>query len=325
MEKLKKYKEIIDKLIAEQDFSGNPKELYEPIAYTMGQNGKRLRPLLCMLSCDLFGGDLKKAEYPAIAAEVFHNFTLVHDDIMDEAPLRRGVETVYKKWNSNIAILVGDTMFAMAYQFAMKTDAELIPRILNVLSRVAREVCEGQQLDLNFETMDEVSINDYLEMIRLKTAVLLGASLEIGAVIARVDDKTLKLIYEFGTALGMAFQLQDDLLDVYGDTKVFGKITGGDIATNKKTYLYLKALETANKDEHDRLLELYSDKYQLNLEEKIAEVKQIFEKLKIKAVVENVMKDYYTQATDILNIIDVDQTKKKSLLDYVEFLYSRNV
>lgn len=325
MQRLKEFKEIIDKLISEQDFSGNPKELYEPIAYTMGQKGKRLRPLLCMLSCDLFGGDVKKAEYPALAAEVFHNFTLVHDDIMDEAPLRRGVETVYKKWNPNIAILVGDTMFAMAYQFAMKTDVELIPRILNVLSRVAREVCEGQQLDLNFEMQDDVSINDYLEMIRLKTAVLLGASLEIGAVIARVDEQTLKLIYDFGTAIGMAFQLQDDLLDVYGDFKVFGKVTGGDIATNKKTYIYLKALEIAGKEERNRLLELYSNRHQLSLEDKVAEVKQIFEKVKVKALVEEVMKKYYTQATDILSNINVDQDKKKTLLDYVEFLYSRNV
>lgn len=324
MDKIQLFKERIETLIEEYDFGGTPKELYDPIAYTMKQKGKRLRPLLCMLACDLFGGDVKKVEYPALAAEVFHNFTLIHDDIMDRAPLRRGVETVYKKWNQDIAILAGDTMFAMAYQLAMQTDYENIRKVLSTLSRVAIQVCEGQQLDLNFEHQENVSITDYLEMIRLKTAVLLGGSLEIGATVAGADDDTLRAIYDFGTSIGIAFQLQDDLLDVYGNTDVFGKITGGDIATNKKTYLYLKALEVADAATREQLLDLYSGDNPLYFENKIQEVTAIFNKLGIKESVESVMNDYYNKGIEKLNLIPVSEDKKEDLLKYVNILYLRD-
>ncbi|MDR0969971.1 MAG: polyprenyl synthetase family protein [Lentimicrobiaceae bacterium] len=324
MDKIQLFKERIETLIENYNFSGTPKELYDPIVYTMKQKGKRLRPLLCMLACDLFGGDVKKVEYPALAAEVFHNFTLIHDDIMDRAPLRRGVETVYKKWNQDIAILAGDTMFAMAYQLAMQTDYKNIRKVLNTLSRVAIQVCEGQQLDLNFEQQENVSIADYLEMIRLKTAVLLGGSLEIGATIANVDDTTLQAIYEFGVTIGIAFQLQDDLLDVYGNYDVFGKITGGDITTNKKTYLYLQALEVADDATRQQLLDFYSDNYPLHFENKIQEVTAIFNKLGVKELVEQVMNDYYNKGIERLNRISVSEDKKETLLKYVNILYSRD-
>lgn len=253
MDKIRFFGDQIAHLIEELDFRKEPPELYDPIAYTMNQGGKRLRPLLTLLACDLFGGDIQKALYPALSIEVFHNFTLVHDDIMDRAPLRRGKETVYKKWNSDIAILAGDTMFALAYTYALKTDAEIVPEILTVFSKAAIEVCEGQQYDMNFEQLASVSIDEYIRMIRLKTAVLLGASLEIGAICARADQNDVRKLYQFGIELGIAFQLKDDLLDVYGDTEKFGKLSGGDIATNKKTFLYLKAMELANNKQNKEL------------------------------------------------------------------------
>jgi len=324
MTKIEYFQQQIKTLIHSQKFDGNPPALYEPIAYTMKQGGKRLRPMLTLLACDLFDGDIKKALYPALAVEVFHNFTLVHDDIMDKAPIRRGKETVYKKWNSDIAILSGDTMFALAYQYTLKTDAALIPDILQVFSKAAIEVCEGQQMDMEFETAEEVSLTDYLTMIRLKTAVLLGTSLEIGALVAHADPKEVNAIYDFGLALGMAFQLNDDLLDVYGDQAEFGKVSGGDIAANKKTFLLLKALEMADKADHSRLTELYSDKSTLAEAEKIKEVKAIFEKLNVQKAVEAAMEDYYQQAIRLLKPINASKDKKEELATYASFLYKRN-
>ena len=246
-------------LIANQVFKKKPHKLYDPIAYTMSHGGKRLRPLLTLLACDLFSGDVEKALYPALAIEVFHNFTLVHDDIMDKAPLRRGKETVYKKWDSNIAILSGDTMFALAYQYALNTDSNLVPKILSVFSQAAIEVCEGQQFDMDFETSPSVSIDEYLEMIRLKTAVLIAVSLQIGAIIGDASEEEIIEMYNFGNNLGMAFQLKDDLLDVYGEQEKFGKKTGGDIVANKKTYLFLKALELCDSDNRQILNDTYNN------------------------------------------------------------------
>ena len=324
MTKIEHYQQQINDLIKSQPFDGNPRALYEPIAYTMYQGGKRLRPLLTLLACDLFGGDTEKALYPALAVEVFHNFTLVHDDIMDKAPLRRGKETVYKKWNSDIAILSGDTMFALAYQYTLKTDTALIPGILQVFSKAAIEVCEGQQMDMEFETDSKVTLSDYLDMIRLKTAVLLGASLEIGALAAQAEPKEVKAIYDFGIALGMAFQLKDDLLDVYGNQDDFGKVSGGDIAANKKTFLVLKALEIATKTDHDRLTELYDCKNPIAEAEKIVEVKAIFEKLEIKQAVETAMEAYYQKAINFLRDLNASEDKKEDLASFASFLYKRN-
>ncbi|MDY0076969.1 MAG: polyprenyl synthetase family protein [Bacteroidales bacterium] len=324
MTKIEHFQLQINDLIKSQQFDGNPKALYEPIAYTMHQGGKRLRPLLALLACDLFGGETEKVLYPALAVEVFHNFTLVHDDIMDKAPLRRGKETVYKKWNSDIAILSGDTMFALAYQYTLKTDTALIPGILQVFSKAAIEVCEGQQMDMEFETDSEVTLTDYLDMIRLKTAVLLGASLEIGALVASAKKQDVKAIYDFGIALGMAFQLKDDLLDVYGNQDDFGKVSGGDIAANKKTFLLLKALEIADKADHDQLTKLYNSKNIIAEAEKISAVKAIYEKLEIKQAVEAAMEDYYQQAIRFLRNVDASEDKKEDLASFASFLYTRN-
>lgn len=313
----------VNLLIANQEFKKTPPKLYDPIAYTMNQGGKRIRPLLTLIACDLFGGDIDKALYPALALEVFHNFTLVHDDIMDIAPLRRGRETVYKRWNSNIAILSGDTMFALAYQFALQTDHKLVPKILEVFSKAAIEVCEGQQLDMDFESISTVNIEDYLEMIRLKTAVLIAVSLQIGAIVANATEKEIEAIYNFGTHLGMAFQLMDDLLDVYGEQEQFGKKTGGDIASNKKTYLFLKALELCNKEEQKLLNDLYNDSG-IDPDLKISKVKLIFDQTGVKADVELLMQDYYDKAMNCLASIQVQEDRKSQLLILSALMLKRN-
>lgn len=322
MVKIQEFQRKINELIEKQDFAKSPTELYEPICYVMSQEGKRLRPVLTLLACDLFNGDIQQALYPAMAIEVFHNFTLVHDDIMDNAPLRRGKETVYKKWNSNIAILAGDTMFATAYQYAVKTDPGLIPEILGVFSQAAIEVCEGQQLDMNFENTEQVNIDDYLNMIRLKTAVLLGASLKIGAIAAKADPESVKDIYQFGIHLGIAFQLKDDLLDVFGNEEKFGKKSGGDIVANKKTYLYLKARELADQQQLNELSLLYKSQPE-DPKEKIIRVKQLFNDLGIEACVSKVMEEYYEKSLEFLDAVNADKDKKAALRTFAEQLYHR--
>ena len=321
MEKIKQLQNDITEFISKCDFGGNPIELYEPISYTILQKGKRLRPMLCLLANDMFGGDENDALWPALALETFHNFTLIHDDIMDQAPLRRGMETVYQKWNSNIAILSGDAMLAMAFEFAMKTKNGIAAARL--LGKVAREVCEGQQFDLNYETQDEVTIEQYLEMIRLKTAVLLATSLQMGATIAGADEKNIQALYDFGINIGMSFQLQDDILDLYSDVEVFGKRHGGDIADNKKTYLYLKALELADGEDKERLQRYFTMRVDHDEEEKIAEVKKIYDRLHVKEEVERVMMDYDRKAFALLDSITLPEEKKKHLRTYAEMLSGR--
>ena len=321
MEKIKQLQNDITEFISKCDFGGNPIELYEPISYTILQKGKRLRPMLCLLANDMFGGDENDALWPALALETFHNFTLIHDDIMDQAPLRRGMETVYQKWNSNIAILSGDAMLAMAFEFAMKTKNGIAAARL--LGKVAREVCEGQQFDLNYETQGEVTIEQYLEMIRLKTAVLLATSLQMGATIAGADEKNIQALYDFGINIGMSFQLQDDILDLYSDVEVFGKRHGGDIADNKKTYLYLKALELADGEDKERLQRYFTMRVDHDEEEKIAEVKKIYDRLHVKEEVERVMMDYDRKAFALLDSITLPDEKKKHLRTYAEMLSGR--
>jgi geranylgeranyl diphosphate synthase type II len=239
----------ISSAFADARFLHEPIKLYEPISYTLDQGGKRIRPVLVLLACDLFGGDIEKAVFPAMGLEIFHNFTLLHDDIMDNAPLRRGQETVHKKWNDNTAILSGDTMFVLAYEYVAKTDAALLPEVLRLFNDTARKVCEGQQYDMNFETQEKVTIEQYKMMIRLKTAVLIACSLKLGAIIARAEPAEANKLYDFGIELGLAFQLQDDYLDTFGDVAIFGKEIGGDIITHKKTFLFLKAIEVDRGDE----------------------------------------------------------------------------
>ena len=303
------------------DFGGQPKELYEPIAYTMLQRGKRLRPMLCLLANEMFDGDKQEALWSALALETLHNFTLIHDDIMDQAPLRRGKETVYQKWSPNIAILSGDAMLTMALQFALKPKNGM--HIAGLLGKVAREVCEGQQLDLNYETLSDVTIDGYLEMIRLKTAVLLATSLQMGATVANANEADIQLLYDFGINIGMSFQLQDDILDLYSDVETFGKRHGGDIADNKKTYLYLKALELASEKDRKRLEYLFTLRIDHDEEEKIEEVKAIYDRLNVKEVVEKVIAEYDCKAMQALDSINLPDERKAHLRTYATSLTGR--
>ena len=314
----------INDYIDNQKFEGNPEELYAPIEYILRQGGKRLRPTLCLLACDLFGGNMEDCMVPAVAAEIFHNFTLVHDDIMDQAPLRRGVETIYKKWGSDVAILSGDTMLIKAFQYVLNTNNKYRYEVFAELCKVALEVCEGQQLDLNFETRDDVTLDEYLEMIRLKTAVLLGSVLKIGAIVAGADEESQKIIYDFGVDIGMAFQLQDDVLDCYADVDVFGKMIGGDISDNKKTYLYLYALSVAHDEDEEELRRLFKMPKGRD-EEKIKKVLEIYDKYAVKHEVLAEIEEMFTVAImDLITKLDVDPGRKDVLLDYARYLYNRN-
>lgn len=314
--------ELIAQAIAALPVYGKPEGLYQPIAYTLEQGGKRLRPMLALMSAQTFGGDPAKALPAAIAIEIFHNFTLLHDDIIDEAPLRRGRETVYKKWNINTAILSGDTMFAIAYGQLCSSETAMLPALMKVFTKTAIEVCEGQQYDIDFETSGDVSIDAYLNMIRLKTAVLLAASLKIGAITANASEADADRIYSFGENLGIAFQLQDDLLDAFGNEEVFGKKTGGDILTNKKTYLYLKALECAAADDRKMLAELYSRR-DMEDGEKIGKVLQIFRRADIEKQTEELIMDYFNRAILLLAEINLSEEAKKPLLSLAETMLKR--
>jgi len=321
MEKIKHLQQRFADFLANADLNGQPKELYEPIAYTLLQSGKRLRPMLCLLANELFDGDEDEALWPALALETFHNFTLIHDDIMDKAPLRRGMETVYQKWNADIAILSGDAMLAQAFQYALKPKKGA--EVARQLGKVAIEICEGQQMDLNFETLGNVTIPEYLEMIRLKTAVLLATALQMGATVAGAPADDIQRLYDFGINMGMSFQLQDDILDLYSDVAVFGKRHGGDIADNKKTYLYLKALELASAKDRQRLEYLFTLRVDHDEEEKIEEVQAIYDRLHVKEAVEAVMLDYDRRAFEALDAVGLPEERKKHLRTYTEMLSGR--
>ena len=321
MEKIKHLQQRFADFLANADLNGQPKELYEPIAYTLLQSGKRLRPMLCLLANELFDGDEDEALWPALALETFHNFTLIHDDIMDKAPLRRGMETVYQKWNADIAILSGDAMLAQAFQYALKPQKGA--EVARQLGKVAIEICEGQQMDLNFVTLGNVTIPEYLEMIRLKTAVLLATALQMGATVAGAPADDIQRLYDFGINMGMSFQLQDDILDLYSDVAVFGKRHGGDIADNKKTYLYLKALELASAKDRQRLEYLFTLRVDHDEEEKIEEVQAIYDRLHVKEAVEAVMLDYDRRAFEALDAVALPEERKKHLRTYAEMLSGR--
>ena len=321
---MKGYEELFsyfEKNLKQQAFDNEPNELYAPIQYTLALGGKRIRPVLTLMACELFGGQIEKALPQAIAIELFHNFTLIHDDIMDDAPLRRGKETVFKKWNNNIAILSGDTLFALAYQYVQKTDTNILPVTLSVFNKTAIEVCEGQQFDLNFETKNDLSVAQYTEMIKLKTAVLFGASLKIGALIGGANAEDANSIYQFGLNIGLGFQLKDDLLDTFGDEKIFGKKTGVDIISNKKTFLYLKALEIADAETKKKLLNFYNS--DANKEEKFREVKAIFTRLKIDQLALEKIDEYCNMGKDSLAEVNLDTAKKENLLNIAHRMIDR--
>jgi geranylgeranyl diphosphate synthase type II len=322
MHTIKELQNIFTEHLAKQDFFSNPKELYEPIVYSMNMGGKRLRPVCLLAACELFGGDYRKALDPAVGIEMFHNFTLVHDDIMDNAHLRRGQETVYKKWNTNIGILSGDTMFAIAFDYVMHIDDDLMRKAMTLFDKTAIEVCEGQQFDLNYETTPVVSIPEYFNMIRLKTGVLIAASLKMGAIIARAEESQAEAIYNFGLSTGLAFQLVDDLLDVFSNDHKFGKARGGDIVCNKKTYLYLKGYELAGEKEKQALDCLFSEK-NIDPQKKVQEVAAIWEKLGVPDAARTEIQQYHSKAINCLDKLNVPKEYTSELRQFADELLER--
>jgi geranylgeranyl diphosphate synthase, type II len=323
---MKNYEQLIKYFEEELNkikYNDKPIELYSPIKYTLGFGGKRIRPVITLMGCELFCNDYEKALPQAIAIELFHNFTLIHDDIMDIAPIRRGRETVFKKWGTNIAILSGDTLFALAYHYAQEADKEILHEILNVFNKTAIEVCEGQQFDLNFELTNKVLVDEYVNMIRLKTGVLFGASLKIGALIGGAQMKDANLLYQFGVNIGLGFQLKDDLLDTFGDENVFGKKTGGDIITNKKTFLFIKALEVADKETKAELLYLYNAT-DIHPDEKVKMTQAIFKNNKVDIAASMEIDKYFQKGIHNLNEIKVPADKKNHLRDVAVKMINRN-
>lgn len=288
--------------IAKLNWEREPKGLYAPIAYTMAAGGKRVRPQLAMIACGIFGGNEQEVAPAAMALEVFHNFTLLHDDVMDKAEVRRGRPTVHIQWNENTAILSGDQMMIEAYKLLAEVPADKLHKVLHLFNKMATEICEGQQYDVDFESQEHVTIEEYLKMIRLKTSVLLATALQIGSYLAGANEAQQEALYQFGINVGLAFQIQDDILDVWGDPKTFGKAVGGDISCNKKTYVYLTAQKLADDELTEELHQWYGSVLDDNTE-KIAAVKGIFEQLNVRAACEAVVEDYTQKALLILDTL----------------------
>lgn len=322
MKKLTDLQALISEAIDKLTFPEHPAELYEPISYILALGGKRLRPALLLMACDLFGGDVENAIEPAMAIEVFHNFTLMHDDIMDKAPLRRGRVTVHEKWNANVAILSGDAMMVESNKLMMRVDNAILRRVMDVFNETATGVCEGQQIDMSFEQRDDVKIDEYLNMIRLKTAVLLGGTLKIGAIIGGAALADAQLLYDFGVNLGIAFQLQDDILDVYGDPDKFGKQVGGDIMSNKKTYLLIKALEQA-KGVQAAELSNWLTLQQFDARDKVTAVTYIYNQLQIRQSAEDAMQTYADKAFSALDNINLPEERRQYLRQFADSLLVR--
>jgi geranylgeranyl diphosphate synthase, type II len=306
-------------------FNNSPAELYEPIRYMLSLGGKRMRPMLVIMGCDMFNGDIENAIPAALGIELFHNFTLLHDDIMDKAPLRRSKQTVHEKWNVNTAILSGDAMFVKSFQLMMMMEDKIVKDIVDIFSRTAIEVCEGQQLDMNFEQHQNICIADYINMISRKTAVLLGASLQIGALVGGASAMDAGHLYNFGKNIGIAFQLQDDLLDVYGDKTKFGKQMGGDILTDKKTFLFLKAMEVLDEPSQKTLEHLYSKSSNISADEKLKAVISLFDKTHIKQLAKDEMQHFHNNALQHFVEIHYPAENKKPLLDFCEHLMEREI
>ena len=319
----KEFLNALEAEIGQQDMGKNPIELYEPIQYLMSLGGKRIRPVLCLLTYSLFKDQWQKAISPSLSLEIFHNFTLMHDDIMDKAPLRRGKQTVHEKWNDNIAILSGDVMLVNAYQYLNKIKDLSLSEFQFALERfnkTAAEVCEGQQMDMNFESRSQVQIAEYVEMIRLKTSVLIGLSLEMGAILGGASVSNCQHLYEFGKNIGIAFQLQDDYLDAFGDAALFGKEPGGDIKQNKKTFLLIHALEVANAAQKKELNELLSS----NAPDKVEKVLAIFKSCGVDAWAEASKAKYMQEAFAHLESIALVSDRKKPLIELANYLMNRN-
>ena len=324
MDSISYYQEKIANHFSQIVSNKEPKNLYEPIEYILSLGGKRMRPVLTLMASEVFNVDCEKAIPAATAVEVFHNFSLIHDDIMDDAPLRRGNQTVHEKWDLNTGILSGDAMLILAYQYFENYEPHIFQKLAKLFSKTALEVCEGQQYDVDFETRDDVAIAEYLKMIEYKTAVLVGAAMKMGAIVAETSEENADLIYDFGLNLGIAFQLQDDYLDAFGDPKTFGKQVGGDIIENKKTYLYLKALEFSSEEQKEQLAHLFSIQPTDN-KDKIESVKQIFIETKSADATQNAIKDFTQKAFDTLDKLNIEDSKKEILRIFGEKLMNRNV
>jgi len=301
----------------------DPKNLYKPVDYILQLGGKRLRPVLALISADGFGGNSKDALDAALAIEVFHNFTLLHDDIMDQAPIRRGKPTVHEKWDVNTGILSGDVMLINSYQYLENYKPKVFKKLIKVFSQTAAEVCEGQQYDMDFETRSKVRLKEYLKMITYKTSVLVAAALQMGAIVAKASKKDQKSIYDFGISLGLAFQLQDDYLDSFGDVSTFGKKIGGDILENKKTWLYIKAQEMASASDQAILQTIYNQKA-VSEADKIEKVKKLFRKYKIDKLIKKEIKAYSNKALTQLEAIELKENPKQLLKELVLSLEKRN-
>lgn len=321
---LKEIDTIVEKGLSALNFRLKPEDLYQPIEYMISIGGKRLRPRMCLLTYNLFSDKIEKPVlYPALALEVFHGFTLIHDDIMDRADLRRGQQTVYKKWNSNIAILSGDVMSIKAYELLANCPSDKLAEVLSLFSQTAAQVCEGQQYDMNYENLPFITMEDYLSMIGLKTAVLLACSARMGAVIAGADKNICNALYDFGYALGIAFQIQDDYLDTFGQSNVFGKKIGGDILNNKKTWLLVESFKRTGSKEMEEL------DYLLSLtaadgERKIKRMQELYIRLGVKEAAEKEIMEYHNRAVSIIHELGFNQAQKEQLETFVKELLRRN-
>ena len=312
--------DIIEKELSDLYYPSTPKNLYDPIKYILNIGGKRIRPILMLLSHQLFSEDIEKSLKAALGIEVFHNFTLLHDDIMDEAPLRRGLQTVHEKWDNNTAILSGDAMLVQSYRLVSDVELSKLRDVFDVFNKAAKEVCEGQQWDMDFEERENVSINEYLKMIEYKTSVLLASSLKIGAINGGATKQDADNIYEFGKNMGIAFQLKDDFLDTFGNSATFGKQIGNDIISNKKTYLYLKALEDSDEKHRSKLIEFFSTN--IDSQDKVDDVKSIFTDLEIPRKTMDLIKEYNHKSLNYLGAIN--SKNKKPLLDFAKLLIDRD-
>ncbi len=313
----------IEAWVKEIQFKKEPRNLYAPIIYSLSLGGKRLRPLMCVATCSLFRDDTYNARNAAMAIEMFHNFTLLHDDVMDNSMLRRGQPTVHAKWDANTAILSGDQMLIEAYKLISDVDSPAATLILDVFNKTATEVCEGQQYDMDFEKQDNVTVDQYMEMIRLKTAVLLAASIKIGALIGGANINDTNALYDFGINIGLAFQLQDDFLDVYGDEKTFGKPIGGDIIEGKKTFLLITALQDASSSQKKELLQWLSNE-NADRSEKIAAVTNLYDKIGVKEKTENKIDELLNKAMRMLSAMEISAEGKRFMADFVSMLVKRN-
>ena len=322
MHTFNEYLERVNNAIKAIPYPEQPSHLYEPITYTMDLGGKRLRPVLVLMACEAVGGDINRALTPAIGLEMFHNFTLLHDDVMDKADIRRGKPTVHVKWDDNTAILSGDAMLTMATQLIAQAPADVMPQVMDLYNRTAMEIYEGQQYDVDFEKRNDVTVDEYLEMIRLKTSVLLGCACKMGALIGGADEATAQLFYKVGENLGLAFQLQDDMLDVWGDEASFGKEIGGDIMNNKKTYLLIGAMQRAQGDDAIELRRWLNDSYAIR-DKKVPAVRALYERLGVRQAANAAIEHYNALALEALSKADLPKEAHSAFERFINGLVGR--